>query len=64
VAWLVAFAPVENPQIAVAIALEGDEGDTNFGGGLYAGPVAHAILQAWKDKQDRPAAKPINLTLQ
>lgn len=64
VAWLVAFAPVENPQIAIAVALEGDEGE-NFGGGAYAGPVAHAILQAWKDKQDRPApAKPANFSLQ
>lgn len=63
VAWLVAFAPVENPQIAVAVALEGAE-DENFGGGANAGPVAHAILQAWKDKQDRPAAKPVNFNLQ
>ncbi len=59
-AWLVAFAPVENPQIAIAVVLEGAENDTHFGGGVYAAPVAHAILQAWKDKQDRPVAKPIN----
>lgn len=61
-AWVVAFAPVENPRIAVAVVLEGAVDDNNFGGGVYAGPVAKAILQAWKDKQDQAAAKPaINL---
>ncbi len=62
-AWLVAFAPVENPQIAIAVVLEGDEGE-NFHGGTYAGPVVHAILQTWKDKRDNPAAKPVNFQLQ
>jgi penicillin-binding protein 2 len=59
-AWVIAFAPVENPQIAVAVMLEGAVDDNNFGGGIYAGPVAHAILQAWKDKQERPSEKPAN----
>jgi len=44
--------------------LEGAVDDNNFGGGIYAGPVAKAILQAWKDKRDRPAPTPVNLTLQ
>jgi penicillin-binding protein 2 len=62
-AWLIAFAPVENPQVAIAIVLEGAE-DQNFGGGVNAGPVAHAILQAWKDKQDRAAVPPVKLSMQ
>jgi penicillin-binding protein 2 len=62
-AWVVAFAPVENPRIAVAVVLEGAEDDNNFGGGTYAGPVVAAILQAWKDKQDRPAATPVDFKL-
>ncbi len=62
-AWLICFAPVENPQIALAIVLEGAEGQ-NFGGGANAGPVAHAVLQAWKDKRDNPPVKPPMLTLQ
>lgn len=63
-AWIVAFAPVENPQIAVAVVLEGAVDDNNFGGGIYAAPVAKAILQAWKDKQDRPAVKAVSLQAQ
>jgi penicillin-binding protein 2 len=59
VAWLVCFAPAENPQIAVAVALEGAEGQ-DFGGGTNAGPVVNAILQAWKDRRDRPVAPPVN----
>ncbi|MFZ5497415.1 MAG: peptidoglycan D,D-transpeptidase FtsI family protein [Verrucomicrobiota bacterium] len=62
-AWVVAFAPVESPRIAVAVVLEGAEDDNNFGGGVYAGPVANAILQAWKDQQDRPAATPVDFKL-
>jgi penicillin-binding protein 2 len=60
-AWLVAFAPVENPQIAVAVVLEGAVDDNSFGGGTYAAPIVHAILQAWKDKQDRAIVPAVNL---
>ena len=63
-AWVVAFAPVENPRIAVAVVLEGAEDDNNFGGGTYAGPVVAAILRAWKEKHDRPNTPPINLSVQ
>jgi penicillin-binding protein 2 len=59
-AWIIAFAPVENPQIALAIVMEGAEGQ-DFGGGTNAGPVAHAILTAWKDKRDRTASQPVNV---
>ncbi|MDI1336075.1 MAG: penicillin-binding transpeptidase domain-containing protein [Lacunisphaera sp.] len=52
-AWTIAFAPLENPQIAIAIVLEGDE-DVAFGGGANAAPVAKAILEAWKAKRERP----------
>ncbi len=46
-AWLIAFAPVDQPRIALAIAIEGDTPGEETGGGRYASPVAHAILQAW-----------------
>lgn len=53
-AWLIGFAPVENPQIAFAIAIEGDTPGEETGGGRYASPVAHAILKTWMDKKSRP----------
>lgn len=62
-AWLVAFAPSEDPRIAVAVVLEGGE-DENFGGGLYSGPVVKAVLEAWKAKRDRPATPPVNFKVE
>lgn len=59
-AWIVAFAPFENPEIAVAVMLEGEVG-VRFGGGMYAGPVTKAILEAWKQKRDRAPATNIRL---
>lgn len=53
-AWTIAYAPIENPQIAVAVVLEGAEPDANFGGGTFAAPVVHSVLQAWFDKQNHP----------
>ena len=41
-ALFVAFAPVENPQIAVAVMVENGES-----GGAVAGPVARQVLDAW-----------------
>ena len=41
-ALFVAFAPVENPQIAVAVMVENGES-----GGGVAGPVARQVLDAW-----------------
>ncbi|MEO6245157.1 MAG: penicillin-binding protein 2 [Opitutaceae bacterium] len=55
-AWFIGFAPVENPQIAVAIAIEGDTPGEETGGGRYAGPVAHSIFKAWAENRDRPTA--------
>ena len=59
-AWIVAFAPFENPEIAVAVTLDGEVG-VRFGGGMYAGPVTKAILEAWKQKRDRAPATNIRL---
>ena len=56
-AWMIAFAPAENPQIAIAVCLESQEPDASFGGGTYSSPIVKAILEAWKNKQDNPAPK-------
>jgi penicillin-binding protein 2 len=53
-AWFVGFAPVEKPEIAIAVMVEGDTPDETYAGGVYAAPVAHAILKKWKEKKDRP----------
>lgn len=52
-AWMVAYAPVENPQIAIAVVMEGSVGQ-NYHGAFYASPVVKNILAAWKEKQERP----------
>ena len=46
-AWIVAFAPAEDPQFAVAVTLLGTSEEINAGtGGRLAGPVAETVLNA------------------
>ncbi|MSU23011.1 MAG: peptidoglycan glycosyltransferase [Opitutus sp.] len=54
-AWFICFAPVENPQIAMAVAIEGDTIGEEFGGGFHAGPVASAVLKKYFAQKNRPA---------
>ena len=45
-AWMAAFAPVEKPEIAVCVVVEGEEpGDA--GGGRTAGPIVHEAMRAY-----------------
>ena len=53
VAWFVAFAPVERPEIAVAVALEGDQVGEEFAGAEYAAPVAREMLAAYFEGKGR-----------
>jgi len=50
IAWFIAFAPVENPEIAVAVAMEGDTPNVEFSGAEHAAPIAREILGAYFDK--------------
>ncbi|HMD60814.1 MAG TPA: penicillin-binding transpeptidase domain-containing protein [Opitutaceae bacterium] len=50
-AWFICFAPLESPEIAVAVAVEGDVPGENFAGGRYAVPVASAILKRYFGKK-------------
>ncbi|CAI8284258.1 MAG: Peptidoglycan D,D-transpeptidase MrdA [Opitutia bacterium UBA7350] len=43
-AWFIGFAPVEDPQIAVAIMVEGTEESHAYHGGSTAGPIAKDIF--------------------
>ena len=45
-AWAVGFAPAEDPQIAFAVIVEGDDTDPAPHGGTVAGPIARALLEA------------------
>jgi penicillin-binding protein 2 len=55
-AWFICFAPLENPEIAIAVAIEGDKPRETFAGGLYAVPVASAVLRKYFEKQRAGAA--------
>ena len=59
-AWFVAFAPIENPQIAIAVIVEGDRPGEETGGGTYSAPVARDILAKWAEKHPEliPAPAP------
>ena len=61
-AWFICFAPIEKPEIAVAVMIEGDTPGEEVGGGRIAAPVAQAILRKWKEKKTnpRPVIPPIS----
>ena len=44
----VAFAPYDNPKIAVAVVIE------RAGGGSYCGPVVKAIIEAYLNAENEP----------
>lgn len=58
-AWFIGFAPIENPEIAIAICIEGDTPGEETGGGRYASPIVHAILKTWLEKKNRPPVQRI-----
>lgn len=45
-AWAVGFAPANDPQIAFAVIVEGDDTQPVPHGGIVAGPIARALLEA------------------
>ncbi len=46
-AWVVGFAPLENPQVAFAVVVEGTDPGDHFHGGLTAGPIVGAVLKQY-----------------
>jgi penicillin-binding protein 2 len=51
VAWFICFAPLERPEIAIAVAIEGTTPGETFGGGRESSPVADAILMKYFEKK-------------
>ena len=49
-AWFICFAPIEDPKIAIAVAVDGTVPGENFAGGIYSVPVASAILRKYFEK--------------
>jgi penicillin-binding protein 2 len=49
-AWVIAFAPVVNPQIAVAVVVEDTGSSDPIYGGSTAGPLASAVIKEYFDK--------------
>ena len=45
--WFVAFAPVPDPSIAVAVLVEDQPPADEYQGGTIAAPIAKAIIQAY-----------------
>lgn len=50
-AWFIGFAPLETPQIAVAVLIEagGDAGEAASGGSVAA-PIARALFEYWLER--------------
>jgi len=44
-AWVVGFAPAENPRVAVAVLLKGQPGVSEVTGGTLAAPIARAVME-------------------
>lgn len=60
-AWFVGFAPIENPQIAVAVMVEGTNESHSYHGGSTAGPVAKDLflqyIQKFPERMGFPIAQ-------
>ncbi|MEZ5281261.1 MAG: penicillin-binding protein 2 [Acidimicrobiales bacterium] len=54
-AWMIGFAPVEEPRVAVAVFLQGDETTGELTGGADAGPIAREVLRAALEALDARA---------
>ena len=50
-AWFIGFAPIKNPEVAIAVLIEGIIPQDHIQGGLTATPVAKDILQSYFNKQ-------------
>jgi penicillin-binding protein 2 len=58
-AWFVGFAPVENPQIAIAVMVEGTSASDSFHGGSTAGPVAKDMFLEFIKQYPERAGFPV-----
>lgn len=57
-AWFVCFAPVEKPEIAMAVMIEGDTIGEDFYGGANAGPIASEVMRIYFARKAAAPAVP------
>ncbi len=55
-AWMIAFAPVEAPEVAVSVIVEGEEAG-DVGGGRTAGPIVGAALKKYFSGTNKTAVE-------
>lgn len=55
-AWSISFAPIEDPEIAIAVMVDGQHGDS-LGGGSTSVPIAQPILQRFFEKMGHMASR-------
>jgi len=53
-AWFICYAPLEKPEVAVAVILEGDTLGEEFGGGRNSAPIAALILKRYFENKTKP----------
>ncbi len=56
-AWFVGFAPLDNPEVAIAVLIEGIIPQDKIQGGLTATPVARDILKAYFERAGNRLAR-------
>lgn len=55
-AWAICFAPIEDPEIAIVVVVEGGRGDS-LGGGSTSVPIAQPILERFFEKMGHLATR-------
>jgi peptidoglycan glycosyltransferase len=52
-AWIIGFAPADNPRVAVAVVVLNQSGATESTGGRVAAPIAKAVMETILAAPDR-----------
>ena len=52
-AWIIGFAPADNPRVAVAVVVLNQSGANESTGGRVAAPIAKAVMQTILAAPDR-----------
>lgn len=50
-AWILGFAPLENPEVAITVMVEGVDPNDRYWGGTTAAPIARSVFRAYFKKR-------------